>query len=186
MSKHGMSRNGYWVGVVTALLAAAGSLEAQSSAIHKPGSADQSFIDMMVPHHQQASEMAQQAITKATRAEVRQLAQKMIDEQGKDIAQLKRWRALWFGSDSTPPPMRSAEMPAGVEFDRIWLREMIKHHGMGVTVSEITERSTARAQIKQMASKTSDSQHEDRHKMAGWLMQWYNESAPVAAAPRKR
>lgn len=186
MSKYAMSRKAWRIAIAAALLASGTQLAAQSSAVHKPGSADRSFIDMMVPHHQQASEMAQQAIAKATRAEVRELAQKMLAEQGKEIAQLKGWRKQWFGSDSTPPPMRSADMPAGAEFDRMWLREMIKHHGTGVTVAEITKRSTARAQIKQMASKTSDAQHEDRHKMAGWLMQWYNEPAPVGAPPRKK
>ena len=185
MTKHGIVRSACSLGAVCALVLVTSPAAAQSSAVHKPRSADQSFIDMMVPHHQQASEMAQQAVAKATRPEVKQLAQKMLDEQGKEIAQLKNWRRQWFGSDSTPPAMRSAEMPSGPEFDRIWLREMIKHHGMGVTVAEITERSTARAQIKQIATKTSNSQHEDRHKMAAWLMQWYNEPAPVAAPPRK-
>lgn len=177
--------NSFVAGVFALTAASTTAMHAQNTVtVQKPASADQSFIDMMVPHHEQAMTMAQQAVAKATRAEVRQMAEKMLAEQAKEIAQLKSWRARWFGSDSTPPPMMTADMPAGSDFDRMWLREVFKHHGMGVTVAEITRRSTARADIKRMAAKTSDAQHEDQHKIATWLREWYNESPPAAARRR--
>ena len=172
-------------GVFALIAASTSAVHAQNTfTVQKPASADQSFIDMMVPHHEQAMAMARQAVSKATRAEVRQMAEKMITEQSKEIAQLKSWRTRWFGSDSTAPPMMTPDMPAGSDFDRMWLREMFKHHGMGVTVAEITKRSSARAEIKRMAAKTSDAQHEDQHKIATWLREWYNESPPAPARRR--
>lgn len=54
---------------------------------------DLMFIDMMIPHHESAVELSQEALTKATRDEVRGLAQRIIDVQQREIEQLRRWKA---------------------------------------------------------------------------------------------
>lgn len=60
----------------------------------KPGrDYDLMFIDMMVPHHEGAILMSQEALAKAERAEVKALAQKIIDAQTKEIEAMKRWKA---------------------------------------------------------------------------------------------
>lgn len=59
---------------------------------------DQRFIDMMIPHHQGAVEMAQDAQQKAQHPEIKQLANKIINNQQKEIKQLQAWRKQWYGS----------------------------------------------------------------------------------------
>lgn len=177
-----------WLTLAAAALAlGAGRSGAQGAAPHppRPTTADQAFIDMMVPHHQQGIAMAEQAVAKANRAEVRQLAQKMIDEQRRDVAEMRDWRRRWFGSDSTPPPMMTMDMPAGPEFDRMWLTEIFKHHDMAIASSEITARSSARATVKQKARQMSNAQHEDQQKIATWLREWFNQPAPSAGPARR-
>ena len=64
---------------------------------------DQQFIDMMVPHHQGAVEMAKIAQQRGEHAEVKKMAQDVISSQSSEIEKMKSWRKQWFGSDKTPP-----------------------------------------------------------------------------------
>jgi len=60
----------------------------------KPGrDFDVMFIDMMVPHHEGAVQMSKDALTRAEHQELRKLAQQIIDEQTKEIADMKQWKA---------------------------------------------------------------------------------------------
>jgi uncharacterized protein (DUF305 family) len=49
---------------------------------------EQKFIEMMIPHHQGAIEMAEIALTKAKRPEIKKLAESIIQDQKKE--KLKR------------------------------------------------------------------------------------------------
>jgi uncharacterized protein (DUF305 family) len=60
----------------------------------KPGrDYDVMFMDMMVPHHEGAVQMSKDALTRAEHQELKNLAQKIIDEQTKEIADMKQWKA---------------------------------------------------------------------------------------------
>lgn len=67
---------------------------------------DQQFIDMMVPHHEGAVEMARIARERSQRPEIQQMAADILASQAGEIEQLKAWRKAWFGSDQTPPMSR--------------------------------------------------------------------------------
>jgi uncharacterized protein (DUF305 family) len=56
---------------------------------------DRMFIDMMSKHHRGAVAMGKDAIKKATHPELKQLAQKIIDEQTEEVAQMARWKKEW-------------------------------------------------------------------------------------------
>lgn len=58
---------------------------------------DQAFIDAMIPHHQSAIEMAEQVLTSGESVEVQRLAQNVISAQQREIAQMEKWSADWFG-----------------------------------------------------------------------------------------
>ncbi len=58
---------------------------------------DRAFIDLMVPHHESAVEVARLAEQHATRTEVKQLAQAIAESQQREIDQLRHWRQSWFG-----------------------------------------------------------------------------------------
>lgn len=80
-------------------LSGAGATAAVASPSHSPASAqmsaerhmshDQHFAVMMVPHHQGAIDMAELALENSDRAEVRDLAEKIIEEQTAEIEQLQ-------------------------------------------------------------------------------------------------
>lgn len=66
------------------------------------GAADQQFdlrfINAMVPHHQGAVTMAQEALAKSDRPEIKRLAQNIIASQQQEIGQMQQWRKAWYGS----------------------------------------------------------------------------------------
>jgi uncharacterized protein (DUF305 family) len=56
---------------------------------------DKEFVRQMVPHHQMAVMRAQMAINRATRPEIRTLAQSIIKSQNAEIAQMQGWQIAW-------------------------------------------------------------------------------------------
>ena len=58
---------------------------------------DREFIDMMIPHHQGAIRMARVELDKGENAELKQLAEAIVDAQAKEIDEMNTWRVEWFG-----------------------------------------------------------------------------------------
>jgi uncharacterized protein (DUF305 family) len=58
---------------------------------------DLRFINAMIPHHEGAVIMAQEALEKSNRPEVKELAQAIIDAQQPEIDQMTQWRQTWYG-----------------------------------------------------------------------------------------
>lgn len=59
---------------------------------------DRMFIDMMVTHHEGAVRMARVELAKGEDPQMRELAEAIIAAQTKEIRQMNRWRAAWYGS----------------------------------------------------------------------------------------
>lgn len=57
---------------------------------------DLRFIDAMIPHHEGAVVMAQDALKKSQRPEIKNLAQAIIQAQEGEITQMKQWRTAWY------------------------------------------------------------------------------------------
>ncbi len=57
---------------------------------------DLRFLNAMIPHHEGALVMAQDALAKTTRPELKQLANDIITAQKAEIAQMKAWRKAWY------------------------------------------------------------------------------------------
>jgi uncharacterized protein (DUF305 family) len=57
------------------------------------GDPDVDFARMMIPHHQGAIDMARVELETGKDPQLRQMAQKVIDDQEKEIATLKEWLA---------------------------------------------------------------------------------------------
>lgn len=61
---------------------------------------DQTFISMMIAHHQGAVEMAELARTQAKHQEVKTLADSIITAQLKEISEMYRWQKDWGYTDT--------------------------------------------------------------------------------------
>jgi len=56
---------------------------------------DQAFIEMMIPHHQGAVDMAELAKTNAKHAEIKAMADAIISSQSTEITQMQQWQKDW-------------------------------------------------------------------------------------------
>ncbi len=70
---------------------------------------DQHFIQMMIPHHQDAVDMASIALKKAQHPELKKLAQDMITSQSQEIQEMKTWYKKWY--KTKVPAVSSMTMP---------------------------------------------------------------------------
>lgn len=57
---------------------------------------DLRFINAMTPHHEGAVTMAQDALKKTKRPEIKKLSQEIITSQQKEIEQMKQWKQAWY------------------------------------------------------------------------------------------
>lgn len=57
---------------------------------------DLRFINAMTAHHEGAITMAQDALSKSKRPEIKQLAQNIIKAQEAELTQMNQWRQTWY------------------------------------------------------------------------------------------
>ncbi len=55
------------------------------------GNADKDYVMMMIPHHESAVTMAKDELTHGKHQGLKKMAQKMIDDQTREIGELKAW-----------------------------------------------------------------------------------------------
>lgn len=103
--------------------------------------ADIMFLQMMIPHHQQAVDISNLALTKSKDAELLALATAIRDGQADEIVQMKSWlRAAGadiemghsmhgdMGGMLDDADLDALKNSTGSTFDRLWIEGMIGHH----------------------------------------------------------
>jgi len=60
-----------------------------------PADPDVAFIEMMIPHHQDAVAMSREILDTTRRPELQQLAHNIIRNQEREIAQMESWKRSW-------------------------------------------------------------------------------------------
>jgi uncharacterized protein (DUF305 family) len=146
---------------------------------------DRVFIDMMVPHHQSAIEMARLAQERAEHDELRTLAAAIIAAQQREISLMRSWRSDWFGSDEVPAMnagsnAQTMDMTADVEmvrhadpFDPAFIDAMIGHHQSAIDAAEAVLHRTKRPEIRALAENVIETQRREIDQLAGWDVAWY-------------
>jgi uncharacterized protein (DUF305 family) len=61
--------------------------------MHPTGDADKDFVMMMIPHHQGAIDMAEVELKYGKDPELKALAEKIIADQKREIAEMEKWQA---------------------------------------------------------------------------------------------
>lgn len=155
---------------------------------------DAHFIEQMIPHHEDAITMAELALTRAQRPEVKQLAQNIIDSQGTEIEQMRGWYKDWFGRElptgdevMTQHGMMGSEgmhmgmmgnesdvqrLEEAIDFDRAFVEHMIPHHQMAVMMASMLKNGSQRPEMRQMADDIIAAQTAEIDQMREWLQLW--------------
>ncbi len=157
---------------------------------------DLRFIDAMIMHHEGAIVMAEEALDKSERAEIRQLATEIIAEQETEIAQMQEWRQAWYPDAPAEPVMHHAEMghdmpmsdemaaamrmdmdlgPADEEFDLRFINAMIPHHEGAVAMADDLREKSNRPEMQALADDIISAQQAEIEQMAAWRQAWYGQ-----------
>ncbi len=111
-------------------------------------SEDVTFMQNMIPHHQQAVEMSELVVERTNNEDVKELAAKILASQADEISFMQEWlgargqeeghaHAHHHGMDhslmadmgmATPEQMAQLKDSKGVDFDAQFLKLMIRHH----------------------------------------------------------
>ncbi len=187
---------------LTLLVTAAGPRIAPVSAATHPAAPaaamatpfDRQFIDMMVPHHQSAVEMARVALTRAQHPQIKKLAQSIISDQNSEISQMKAWRKQWYGSATTPSitampmlpgmPMNMnmggmtfmndiASLKKANPFDKAFIDDMTPHHQMAIDAATLELARGSHPQLKSLALAIIKGQSREEGLMQAYRELWY-------------
>lgn len=158
-----------------------GSSSSTPAGSNSSRSGDVMFAQMMIPHHQQAIEMADLAMAKpATSAEVKDLAEQIKAAQGPEIQTMNGWLRQWgapttasmdhgTGGMMSEEDMASLKAAKGAEFNRMWLQMMIEHHRGAVTMAQDVLSTTETPDVKRLAQSVVDGQNKEIATMQGLL-----------------
>ncbi len=147
------------------------SAAASSAAMLPAGTeVDVTFAQLMIPHHQQAVQMADLALAQATTTEVQALAQQIKEAQGPEITMMTGWLEGWGAPMSMASDMGSVHMTdhtamgmmsdqdmtdlsnaQGADFDRLWLTMMIAHHRGAITMAQEVKASSTTPDVTSLA-----------------------------------
>ena len=116
------------------------------------GRADRTFdlryINAMIAHHRGAMLLAEQLASNTTRPELKTLAQNILSDEPKAIAELYAWKKDWYGDTKNVRDQIVANLgPADDKFDLRFLNAMIAHHESGVIMTRETRQKSSRAEI---------------------------------------
>lgn len=148
------------------------STAAAAPSVAAHNEADISFAQDMIPHHQQAVEMAELASSRAADPQVKELATEIEAAQAPEIETMTTWLTEWGASLPTeeadghgsvhgdghdmPGMMTGQEMSAlagsaGEHFDRMFLEMMIRHHEGAVEMAATVQQQGQHPQVKALA-----------------------------------
>lgn len=149
------------------------------------------FIEEMIPHHQDAIDMAELALVRAEHQEIRDLAASIKQTQTAEIEQMRQWYQEWYGTE--PGPSRMAQMPnmpghdlsafeGAASFDKVFIEQMVPHHQMAVMMTSHMGGAVQQPELKALMEAMGASQAAEIQQMTGWYESWYGGALPAGAS----
>ncbi len=116
------------------------------------GQADRTFdlryINTMIAHHRGAMLLAEQLAKNTSRPDMKNLAQNILADEPKAIAELYAWKKDWYRDTKTVrDPIVANLGPADEKFDLRFLNAIIAHHEVGIIMTKETRQKSSRVEI---------------------------------------
>jgi uncharacterized protein (DUF305 family) len=151
-----------------------------TSATSAHNAADVAFAQQMIPHHRQAITMTELAPTRTANPKVRDLATRIKNDQGPEIATMTSWLQTWHAPPASNDPGQGSAMggmdraamagmmsnqqmsqlsnSSGPAFDRLFLLMMIAHHEGAVQMATTELATGQNTDAKNLATAIQRSQ----------------------------
>ena len=156
-------------------------------------SADMTFVNQMIPHHQSAIAMAKIAQKRAEHPQLKTLAGEIIAAQEAEIATLESVKSeidsgghegMDMGSEHTGMSSKQMGMDGDVTsletakpFDKAFIAMMIAHHEGAVLMAREELANGELPELKTLAANIVKSQSAEIAEMRAWQKQWYGDAA---------
>ncbi|MFJ8660323.1 DUF305 domain-containing protein [Streptomyces sp. NPDC093795] len=153
---------------------ASGSPSATAAAPGAFNDADVMFAQMMIPHHEQALEMAKLAEGRAQDPEVKKLVTAIEQAQDPEIQKMRAWLKGWGKPESaghggsggghgmagmmSDQDMKDLAAAKGRDFDRTFAELMIAHHDGAVAMAKDEQKNGRNVMAKSLADDVVRSQ----------------------------
>ncbi|HUC82331.1 MAG TPA: DUF305 domain-containing protein [Flavisolibacter sp.] len=151
----------------------------EMKAMQSTGNPDNDFAAMMKTHHMGATEMAQAEVAQGTDAEMKAMAQKMIDAQQQEISELNSFlsgHAAHEGGNAFHKEVMAQmndmkmDMNHSGSFDKQFAQMMIPHHQSAIDMSKAYLKSGGHEEkLKTMANKIIADQQKEIGELQAWL-----------------
>jgi uncharacterized protein (DUF305 family) len=143
------------------------------------GNPDNDFANMMKAHHLGAIEMAQLEVAQGTNAEMKAMAQKMIDDQQVEVAEFNTFLSshsphgggdAFFKESMALMNNMKMDMDHSGSIDKQFAQMMIPHHQSAVDMSKAYIKQGAHEEkLKRMANAIIASQEKEIGELKAWL-----------------
>lgn len=148
---------------------------------------DGAFIAAMVSHHSAAVQMAQIALDRSKRRDVKRLAQQIVASQTEEMGTLRMIHQRLFGAPlstmssdhgamsgmSGEMGAAPAELQAAPEFDRAFLDAMLPHHEDAIRMARLELANGRDPPLRRLARSIVDVQSREITEMRTWRQRWY-------------
>lgn len=151
----------------------------EMKSMQSTGNPDNDFAAMMKTHHMGALEMAQAELSQGTNAEMKSMAQKMVDAQQKEIAELNTFLSghnAHGGGDAFHKEVMAQmngmkmDMNHSGSIDKQFAEIMIPHHQGAIDMSKAYLKTGAHEEkLKTMANKIIADQQKEIGELKAWL-----------------
>ncbi len=127
---------------------------------------DKSFLEHMIPHHEEAVQSARQLLQLSENAMLKSIAEKIITAQTAEIEQMKTWYKTWFAQDykavhTYMPMMSDLSRVEKANVDRSFIEGMIQHHNAALLSANSLLSFTARPELINLANSIIDTQSKE-------------------------
>lgn len=162
-----------------------GGMMSPTSPSAQVNAADEMFVIMMIPHHEQAVEMSDTILGKdGIDDQVQALAQQIKDAQAPEIELMQSWLTNWGRSSSgdmsgmghgdgmmSDGDMAALEAADGAEAARLFLEQMIVHHEGAIEMAQTELDQGANKEVIALAQAILDTQTTEIATMENLLTQ---------------
>ncbi len=160
---------------VVAVLGLALAACASKEEAKKHNEADIEFVQGMIPHHQQALKMSELAAKHANSPDVKTIASTITTKQEEEIKTMETLLHEWevkvdMGTMQHPGMLSEAQLKKleeteGVEFDKLFLKDMVEHHEGAITMAEEAEHKGENKEVKKLAAEIKRGQEREIEEM---------------------
>lgn len=146
---------------------------------------DRSFIEYVIPHHQDAIDGSSKILATTQDPELKTFLNNVINTQGQEIVMLKGYYKTWFKRDyvdngSYKPMMKVTK--AGAEADKEYIQSMLGHHSKIIDVAKIVlndSKTQYKSEILSLSKKIIKDQEADNALLNKWIVEKYKTPAKI-------